>query len=260
MRLSYKGRGSRIPLMLIALLTDIHGNREAFEACLHDARRMRADRFVFLGDYVGYGADPGFVVDAVAGMVEEGAVALLGNHDEAVFRPSERMNPLATAAIDWTRGRLDAAQCAFLRERPLLAEEGERLFVHANAYDPAGWDYMTDRMQAAQSMTATQCRTTFCGHVHVPAVFHMAAGARPAEFTPVPGTGIPLPPPRRWLAVIGAVGQPRDGDPAACYALLHAEESTLTYIRVAYDIDAAARKIVRAGLPPRLAARLYRGH
>ena len=110
---------------------------------------------------------------------------------------------------------------------------------------------MTDRMQAAQSMTATQCRTTFCGHVHVPAVFHMAAGARPAEFTPVPGTGIPLPPARRWLAVIGAVGQPRDGDPAACYALLHARRSTLTYIRVAYDIDAAARKIVRA--LPRLA-------
>jgi diadenosine tetraphosphatase ApaH/serine/threonine PP2A family protein phosphatase len=75
----------------------------------------------------------------------------------------------------------------------------------------------------------------------------------------VPGSGIPLLPNRRWLAVIGAVGQPRDGDPAACYALLHHEQGTLTYVRVPYDIDAAAEKIVKAGLPPPLAARLYRG-
>ena len=245
--------------MLIALFTDIHGNREAFEACLHHARRLRTERFVFLGDYVGYGADPRFVVDTVASLIEEDAIALLGNHDEAIFKSGARMNPLAAAAIDWTRRQLDEAQCAFLRARPLLVEEGERLFVHANAYAPAGWDYMTDRLQAARSMMATACRTTFCGHVHVPAVFHMARGGRPAEFTPVPSVGIPLVASRQWLAVVGAVGQPRDGDPAACYALLHDEQGTLTYLRVPYDVDAAARKIVKAGLPAPLAARLYRG-
>ena len=118
---------------------------------------------------------------------------------------------------------------------------------------------MTDRLQAAHSMMATACRTTFCGHVHVPAVFHMARGGRPAEFTPVPSVGIPLLASRQWLAVVGAIGQPRDGDPAACYALLHDKQGTLTYLRVPYDVDAAARKIVKAGLPAPLAARLYRG-
>src|SRR5215204_2611138 len=112
--------------MLVALLTDIHGNREALDACLADARRMGPARFVFLGDYVGYGADPSYVVDTVSGMVEEGAVALLGNHDEAIASPSENMNALACAAIDWTRGRLDAAQGAFLRTLPLFRQEGER--------------------------------------------------------------------------------------------------------------------------------------
>ena len=120
--------------MLVALLTDIHGNREALDACLEHARRIGAARFVFLGDYVGYGADPSYVVDTVSGMVEEGAVALLGNHDEAIASPSENMNALARAAIDWTRGRLDAAQGAFLRTLPLFRQEGERLFVHASAH------------------------------------------------------------------------------------------------------------------------------
>jgi diadenosine tetraphosphatase ApaH/serine/threonine PP2A family protein phosphatase len=245
--------------MLVALLTDIHGNREALDACLEHARRIGAARFVFLGDYVGYGADPSYVVDTVSGMVEEGAVALLGNHDEAIASPSENMNALARAAIDWTRGRLDAAQGAFLRTLPLFRQEGERLFVHASAHDPGAWAYVTGRMQAERSMASTDCRVTFCGHVHVPALFHMTPGRPASHDGPVPAVAVPLMPDRRWLAVIGAVGQPRDGNPAACYALLHHERSTLTYVRVPYDIDAAAQKIVKAGLPPALAARLYRG-
>jgi len=245
--------------MLVALLTDIHGNREALDACLADARRMGAARFVFLGDYVGYGADPAYVVDTVSGMVEEGAVALLGNHDEAIASPSETMNPLARAAIDWTRGRLDAAQGAFLRTRPLFHQEGERLFVHASAHAPGAWAYVTSPMQAERSMTSTDCRVTFCGHVHVPALFQMTPGRPASHHDPMPAVAVPLMPDRRWLAVIGAVGQPRDGNPAACYALLDHERSTLTYVRVRYDIDAAAQKIVKAGLPPALAAWLYRG-
>src|SRR3712207_5659809 len=192
--------------MLIALLTDIHGNREALDACLDHARRMRVERFVFLGDYVGYGADPSYVVDTVARMVEDGAVALLGNHDEAVFKPSPHMNPLATAAIDWTRDQLDATQSAFLRGRPMTLEEGERLFVHASAYAPAAWLYVTDRREAERSMTATAARATFCGHVHVPAVFHMAPGCRPASHAiPAANAPISLPLDGRWLAVLGAV-------------------------------------------------------
>lgn len=245
--------------MLTALLSDIHGNREALDACLEHARRAGAERIVFLGDYVGYGADPGYVVDTVARHVEGGAAALLGNHDEAIFAPSPGMNPLAAAAIAWTRERLDTAQIAFLRARPLSAEEGERLFVHASADDPRGWPYVTTSAEAERSMNATSRRLTFCGHVHVPALFHRPPRGPVAHETPVAGKPIALAPERRWLAVIGAVGQPRDADARACYGLLDDERGTLTYIRVPYDIDAAAAKIVQVGLPPALAARLHRG-
>lgn len=245
--------------MLTALLTDIHGNREALDACLDDARRRGLERFLFLGDYVGYGADPSYVLDTVARHAEEGAVALLGNHDEAVFAPSPRMNPFAAAAIAWTRERLDAAQLAFLRARPLSSEEGERLFVHANAADPRGWGYVTTAAEAACSMNATRRRVTFCGHVHVPALFRLEPDGRVAQATPAAEAPVALAGEGRVLAVLGAVGQPRDGDPRACYGLLDEDQDTLTYVRVPYDIERAAAKIVQAGLPPALAARLYRG-
>jgi diadenosine tetraphosphatase ApaH/serine/threonine PP2A family protein phosphatase len=245
--------------MLIALLPDIHANREAFDGCLADARERSAERFVFLGDYVGYGADPAYVVDRVARMVEEGAVALLGNHDEAVFGSTDRMNPLAAAAIEWTRGWLDEAHVGFLRALPLSAEEGDRLFVHSNAYAPRGWGYVTDRLEAARSLAATRRRLTLCGHVHVPALFHTAPGRPIVEAVPAPEEPVDLSREGQWLAVIGAVGQPRDDDPRACYALLDDARNVLTYVRVDYDIDTAARKIMRAGLPPGLAQRLYIG-
>ena len=126
--------------MLIALFTDIHGNREALEACLAHSSRHAIDRCVFLGDYVGYGADPGFAVDTVRGFVERGAVALLGNHDSAAIGKPERMNEEAMLAIEWTRSRLDADQLAYLRRLPLTAEEDGRLYVHASPAAPPRWD------------------------------------------------------------------------------------------------------------------------
>jgi diadenosine tetraphosphatase ApaH/serine/threonine PP2A family protein phosphatase len=245
--------------MLIALLSDIHGNREALDASLAHAARMRAERYVFLGDYVGYGADPASVVDTVRRYVTDGAVALRGNHDAAVDGSDQDMNGMARAAIAWTRGRLDGEQRAWLAGLPLVHEEGERLYVHASACDPGDWEYVTGPVQAERSLRRTSARVVFCGHVHVPALYHMAPDKPAIRFDPVPGQGVPLLPTRRWLGVMGAVGQPRDGDPAAAYALLNHEHGTLTLMRVPYDVDAAAAKILAAGLPGPLAARLRAG-
>jgi diadenosine tetraphosphatase ApaH/serine/threonine PP2A family protein phosphatase len=245
--------------MTIAVLTDIHGNREAFEAVLAHARRRGAERFVFLGDFVGYGADPGFVVDTAAGMVEEGAVALLGNHDEAVLRSDAGMNPDAQAAIRWTRAQLDDGQRAFLAGLPLQRVDDDRLYVHANAWSPGRWGYVVGRAQAELSLGSTPHRVTFCGHVHAPALYHQTPGKPPCHFVPLAGEPIPLLPQRRWLAVVGAVGQPRDGNPAAAYALFDAETQMLRFERVPYDVEAAAEKIRRAGLPDRLSRRLFVG-
>jgi diadenosine tetraphosphatase ApaH/serine/threonine PP2A family protein phosphatase len=246
--------------MRIALMTDLHGNREALAACLDHAAQNRIDRYVFLGDYAGYGADPGWVIDTVMDHVARGAIAILGNHDAAVLTDTEDMNESAAAAIDWTRTQLDERQRAFLAELPLLIEEKDRLYVHGSAFEPDQWHYVTDLYAASKSLMATPAHATFCGHTHVPALFHMSMTGKFASFEPVARVDIPLTPQRRWLAVIGSVGQPRDRDPAACYAVLDDERYVLTYVRVPYDIESAARKIEAAGLPARLAARLFEGY
>jgi len=245
--------------MLIALFADIHGNREALTACLADAERAGAERYVFLGDLIGYGADPVWVVDRVADMVEAGAIAVLGNHDAAALSPSESMNAVAAAAIAWTRTRLDAAHRAFLARLPLTVDDGDRLYVHASASAPDTWIYVLSAREAFQSFRATHHRLTFCGHTHFPALFNESVRTLPQHHVPVDGSPIPLLGQRRWLAVLGAVGQPRDKNPAACYGLFDAVSSRLTYVRVPYDVELAARKIRKAGLPEFLAARLTMG-
>src|SRR5262249_35344462 len=139
--------------MRTALLTDLHANYEALSACLEHARRNVADDFVFLGDLVGYGADPSLVLDTAVRMVEDGAVAVLGNHDDAVTgEPSPLMHPEAGFAIEWTRDRLNRAQLDFLAALPLTVERDDRLYVHANAWSPRDWEYVTSTFDAGRSM------------------------------------------------------------------------------------------------------------
>jgi len=245
--------------MISALLSDIHANREALTACLADATRRGVDRYIFLGDLVGYGADPEWVVDRVMELAGRGALVIRGNHDAAACGARQSMNAVAQEAIEWTASRLNTAQREFLMSRPLHVEEGERLFVHASADEPEHWHYVLDAHSARESLMATQAQQTFCGHVHMPALYHLSLTGKLIEFTPVTGSTIPLLRGRKWLAVLGAVGQPRDNNAAACYALLDEEQNRLTYQRVPYDTATAARKIREAGLPDVLAARLERG-
>jgi diadenosine tetraphosphatase ApaH/serine/threonine PP2A family protein phosphatase len=246
--------------MLIALFADIHGNREALTACLADAQRAGAERYVFLGDLVGYGADPVWVVDRVADMVAAGAVAVLGNHDAAILTPSESMNADAAIAIAWTRTRLGALHQSFLGKLPLTVDDGDRLYVHASASAPDTWIYVFSAREAFQSFRATHHRLTFCGHTHFPALFNESARTLPQHHVPTDDKPIHLLRQRRWLAVLGAVGQPRDNNPAASYGLFDAERNRLTYVRVPYDVELTARKIRKAGLPEFLAARLTMGN
>lgn len=245
--------------MRIALLADIHANREAFEACLADAARRGAGRLVLLGDLVGYGADPAWCVARARALAEAGAILLRGNHDEAAAREGVRLGEAAAIAAAWTRRTLAAADRAFLAALPLLHAEEDRLYVHASAHRPASWPYVREAADARRCLDACRARLVFCGHVHVPALHGVTATGRLLSFRPADGAPVPLARPRRWLAVLGAVGQPRDGNPAACYALLDAAAATLTKIRVPYDIAAAAARIRDAGLPPALAERLFEG-
>jgi diadenosine tetraphosphatase ApaH/serine/threonine PP2A family protein phosphatase len=246
--------------MRMAIMTDLHANREALEACLQHAERRGAQRYVFLGDLVGYGADPAWVVEQVMQKVQEGGLCVRGNHDHGLaFEPSKHMVPDAQRVLEWTRQHLNAQHMAFLRELPYSATDGEMLFVHANAWDPPGWAYVLSVVEAGRSMQATKARIIFCGHVHQPMLYHMGLTRRVESFDPPGGTDIPLSLRRQWLVMPGSVGQPRDGNPTASYVLFDSENHLLTFHRIPYDVHTAARKVREAGLPPKLANRLESG-
>ena len=245
--------------MLLALFTDIHANRQAFGACLDFARARGAERIVCLGDYVGYGADPEWTVETVMDLVDSGAIAVRGNHDNAIGTASETMNAEAQAAIEWTRGRLSAAQRHFLADLPLALEEEDRLYVHSEASQPEKWRYVQNSADAARSLAATDAHVTFCGHIHKPALYSMSSVAKVTSFIPTTGVPVQLFGGRRWLAVLGSVGQPRDGDPAAAFALFDTDTNEISYCRVPYDAEAAAQRIRENGLPRWLADRLSVG-
>jgi diadenosine tetraphosphatase ApaH/serine/threonine PP2A family protein phosphatase len=245
--------------VLLAVFTDIHANRQAFGACLELARARGAERMICLGDYVGYGADPEWAVETVMDLVEHGAVAVRGNHDNAVGTTAESMNAMAQAAIEWTRGRLSASQRRFLADLPLAVQDEDRLYVHSEAGNPSKWRYVQSTSDAARSIAATSAHVTFCGHIHQPALYSMSSAAKMTSFVPTAGVPVQLLAGRRWLAVVGSVGQPRDGDPAASFAMFDTTAKEITYCRVPYDVEAAAARIRENGLPLWLADRLSVG-
>jgi len=246
-------------IVLLAVFADIHANRQAFSACLDFARGRGAERMICLGDYVGYGADPEWTIETVMGLVDSGAMAVRGNHDNAIGSTAESMNAEAQAAIEWTRGRLSAPQRRFLAELPLTLQEEDRLYVHSEASSPANWRYVRSAPDAARSLQATTAHVTFCGHIHQPALYSMSSTAKMTSFVPTSGVPVQLLGGRQWLAVLGSVGQPRDGNPAASFAMLDTETGEITYCRVPYDVEAAAARIRENGLPLWLADRLLVG-
>ncbi len=245
--------------MLIALLADVHSNRQAFSACLEHARERGAERYALLGDFAGYGADPAWTVAKVMELVADGAIAVLGNHDAAIGASSDHMHEEARAVIDWTRGELGAEERRFLANLPLRATGPGRLYVHSDASAPEKWIYVLTVEEAARSLRATEAEVTFCGHTHRPAIFSITALSKMTAFVPVADVPIPLHGLRRWQAVLGSVGQPRDCIPAASYAIFDTDKKEITYLRVPYDIEGAAEAIRKARLPQYFAERLFAG-
>lgn len=245
--------------MRLGILTDIHANREAFEAVLADIAMRGVDGIGLLGDIVGYGPDPVWCTEHAMRLVADGAFCLKGNHDSAVTNRAEHLNVTALRAMIWTRTRLSPDHAAFLDALPLTHREGDVLFAHASANDPADWIYVSGEASAMPSFRVTDARVILVGHRHVPALYsHDAAGRVKAQRVP-PGQPMPLLTSRRWLAVVGAVGQPRDGVAQAAYAILDTSRNELTFRRVPYDVQKTVAKLRAEGLPESLAMRLNWG-
>jgi diadenosine tetraphosphatase ApaH/serine/threonine PP2A family protein phosphatase len=244
--------------MKLALLSDIHSNRQALDACMAHARAQGAQRFAWLGDLVGYGADPGYVVQQAMELEADGHCVIGGNHDALAVNPprpgDKAASSVAAHGAGWTHDQLTPHEHAFLASRPLVAEVGGVLLVHASADAPERWRYVDNEAVAEQCLdAATQrpgIRHVFCGHVHKQTLYYRGTGRGLMRFAPQPGVAIPVAPRRQWVATIGSVGQPRDHDPRAMYALLDTEAWLLRFERVPYDHAAAAAAIRATGAMP----------
>ncbi len=249
--------------MKLALLSDIHANIQAFEACLAHAREHGAQQFALLGDLVGYGADPVAVVELAQELADKGALLVKGNHDEMAVAPPATVVTVGDSTAGWTHAQLTDAQRLFLDQLPLTLQQDAILLVHASLDSPALWRYVYDERAARASLEAAaalpEVRYVFTGHVHLQTLYYRGAGADLMKFLPTPGVAVPVPKHRRWLATIGSVGQPRDRNPQAMYALFDTDKLQLTFQRVSYDNRAAAVAIRQAALPAFFADRLELG-
>lgn len=249
--------------MKLALLSDIHANLQALQACLDHAQRHGATQYALLGDLVGYGGDPAPVMDRVVQLASEGAVVLQGNHDEMALHPPAQSDRLGEATAGWTHTQLTTEHRQFLTALPLTARLQSCLLVHASADAPEKWRYVEDERSAGASLDAAtadpQVRYVFGGHVHRQTLYYKGSGRGLMAFAPTPGVPIPTPAHRQWIATVGSVGQPRDGQPTAMYALFDLAQARLSFHRVPYDHTAAAAAVRRAGLPEYFAQRLEEG-
>jgi diadenosine tetraphosphatase ApaH/serine/threonine PP2A family protein phosphatase len=239
--------------MRIAVVSDIHSNLVALDAVLADAGPI--DAVWHLGDVVGYGPEP----DAVVARLQEiGALGVRGNHDAAALGGPEIdwFNPDARAAATWTAGRIGALTRAWLEALPEVAEVGEFMLVHASPREPLR-EYIVSEDEAADNLALLRTPYGLHGHTHVPIMFRLA-GAHVRSRRPDVDEVLPLDG-ARLLLNPGSVGQPRDGDPRASYAIVDTEAAAISWHRVAYDIGAVQSAIRAAGLPGRLADRLAVG-
>jgi len=250
--------------MKLALLSDLHANARALEACLTHAQAQGANQWALLGDLVGYGPEPEAVVAQCQRMAEAGATVLRGNHDAMAVTPPVPASRQGEFTARWTHERLSEADRQWLASLPLTVRLESVMVVHASVNEPEQWRYVEDEGSAARSLQAAtdqypEVRFVMGGHVHHQTLYYRGQGGQLMRFTPVPGVPIPVPAHRRWIATVGSVGQPRDGDTRAGYALLDLDRHQLTFWRVRYDHVAAAHAVRAAGLDEALAHRLESG-
>jgi predicted phosphodiesterase len=241
--------------MIWAILSDVHGNLEALTAVVEDYRREGAQQVVFLGDAVGYGANPNECLSALDDLAD---LRVAGNHDYGAVGLTDvsYFNPPARAAIEWTAQVLNEKNRSLLRRLPLLHPTEEFTLVHASLDQPAEWNYILTVEDAAECFLEMRSRIVFIGHSHRPFVVSRGKDGRLGSWD---SGEIRIEEGAQYIINSGSVGQPRDHSPLAAYGLYDDESKKYRLRRVSYDVQIAQEKIIRAGLPPLLARRLTYG-
>jgi predicted phosphodiesterase len=242
--------------MRYAILADIHANLAAFEAVLADIEaKGGVDEVWCLGDIVGYGPDP---VECIRLLKKHCSVCVAGNHDLGAIGKLDLsyFNPAAAAACHWTVGRLGPLETRYLADLPLTLQRGDFFLAHGSPVEPV-MEYVASTGIAARNFSFFETPYCLVGHTHAPLAFKQL-GAHCSAIALSPNIGLVLGA-HRMIINPGGVGQPRDGDPRASYAIYDSEGGILRLHRVPYDINATQDKMVQAGLPMTLVSRLGEG-
>ena len=239
--------------MKFAIIADIHANLEAFQVVLEDIKQQKCTHYACLGDVVGYNANPKECLDIVRKM---NIPVVKGNHDEycSTDGPLGWVQPRRRRGGELDAQAVVAGGRQWLRDLKYVRMVTNFTIVHATLDGPQRWGYVFDKLAAAASFTYQNTGICFFGHTHVPVAFirdNMVRGGTYSKFKVEPG--------KKYFVNVGAIGQPRDNNPKAAYVVYDADEGTIELRRLEYDIAAAQKKILDAGLPPRLAERLAFG-
>jgi predicted phosphodiesterase len=251
----------------IAIISDIHGNLPALSAVMDDMERAGVHEIICLGDVIGYGCQPEACLERLAGRC---MVSVRGNHEDALFDATvaEDFNSVARTALEWTRKRLSADHLRGIAQTRLVFDRSPYLIcVHDTPVPPSTTGYVGDPLTAGLAFRGVDARVCLVGHTHVPMAFHTESDRCEDRLGPcdVEATILHEDEPYRLRSLgrhilnPGSVGQPRDGDPRASYAMLDLKEGTFELRRIEYDVAEAQRQMRRAGLPDLLAYRLALG-
>ena len=232
--------------MRIAIISDIHSNLEALDAALALIRTKNVDEIVCLGDIIGYGANPN---ECIARVREAAGRILLGNHDEAAvdLEKTEYFNPFARIAAEWTNAQLTAENQEFVKGLPFSAILDGIQFVHSSPYEPDQWHYIISPADAQFNFAYVPGKICFVGHSHVAGIFCEDIWTR--EVTPG----------KKFIVNVGSIGQPRDNDWRLSFGIFDTDDWAYENVRAEYDVNAAAEKIRKAGLPRPLSDRILVG-
>ena len=241
--------------MKAAIISDIHSNLEALQVVIKDIKKRRIKRIFCLGDLVGYGANPNECVELC---MKEADVIIAGNHDWATIDKTSiaTFNPIAAEAIRWTRNNIIRQNYKKLEGLKLTHKIKDLFLVHATPQKPEDWDYLFNLKEFQNQFFHFTGQVCFVGHSHIPAVVFQDANGYTDFLRDNP---FPLIKNRRFIINVGSVGQPRDLDPRASYAIYDGNRKYIEIVRLNYNILLAQQKILNSGLPELLADRLMVG-
>lgn len=241
--------------MRYGIFSDIHANLEALESVLAAYRDQDIDCYLCGGDIVGYGADP----NQCCRLIEQHAESTVaGNHDHGCVGAvsMDYFNQVAKEAVIWTKSHLDKKNSSYLKSLPLVFKNKDLTLAHATLKQPGDFNYLFDGFAAWKNFRIQDTPVSFVGHTHVPAVF-VYKNKKDIEY--LKQDEIVISKRNRYIVNVGSVGQPRDGNPLACYCIYDSIKGRVLIKRVKYNIEQAKKKIIQAGLPRFLAERLGAG-